>query len=116
MIVFWRHRTELSLKVVLLSLVVALVLSGSVLTTTNAFDASHFYATGATAVGVCATTAGVFITAPVWGPALVIGGAVVSVVGCGIIMYNALDDCDDCDGSGYLNGQNCRKCNPHGND
>lgn len=62
---------------------------------------------------------GAIATAPAWG----IAGGVLAIGAAGIALWDYLDgpdkpedNCPDCDGSGYYNGDPCNTCNAGGND
>ncbi len=60
---------------------------------------------------------GAIATAPAWG----IAGGVCAIVAGGIALWDWADgpdedSCNDCDGSGYYNGDNCNTCNPPDDD
>ena len=59
---------------------------------------------------------GAFVTSPIWGTALTLGGGIVMLVGAGIMIHDTLvdeDNCHNCDGSGYHeDGDRCLTCNP----
>lgn len=88
-----RGKPELSLKLVALSLVIALILSGSAVITMNVLGVPEVVGGGGLGIaGSTAALASLFVTSPIWGPALGLGGALTVITGGCMLLYQAIKD------------------------